>query len=193
MIKYILSTFNSFPTSLTSSATTHHKRSTMDQHSQSSSSAWKGFQGYLFGEREKSPEDDTPAGMKALSRPTSPSNSGAAGKFFHTLAQNSPFRSASVALPRLEKGAIQHEMIVAYLYQQQCRRFWISENQTVDEGAFMRETWDEFITAPQSLSQSDLAEALIDLNAEVCSLPAQLPRNESGSQTIETMLIVNRL
>ena len=76
-------------------------------------------------------------------------------------------RLASVALPRLEKGAIQHEMIVAYLYQQQRQRFWISDDMSVDEGAFMRETWSEFITAPAPLSKSLLAEALVDLNAEV--------------------------
>lgn len=76
-------------------------------------------------------------------------------------------RLASVALPRLEKGAVQHEMIVAYLYQQQRQRFWISDDPFGGEGAFMRETWSEFITAPAYLSQSPLAEALVDLNAEV--------------------------
>ena len=78
-------------------------------------------------------------------------------------------RLASVALPRLAKGAVQHEMIVAYLYQQQRQRFWISDDLSTDEGAFMRETWNDFITAPAPLSQSLLAEALVDLNAEVCS------------------------
>jgi len=76
-------------------------------------------------------------------------------------------RLTSVALPRLEKGAVQHEMIVAFLYQQQRQRFWISDDISTDEGAFMRETWSDFITAPAPLSQSLLAEALVDLNAEV--------------------------
>lgn len=73
----------------------------------------------------------------------------------------------NVALSRLDKGATQHQMIVAYLYQQQKNREWISNAEYGEEGAFMRETWSDFITAPASLSNSFLADALIDLNAEV--------------------------
>ena len=78
-------------------------------------------------------------------------------------------RTSSWAAPNPERPTVQHEMIVAYLYQQQRSRLWISDVDSKEEGAFMRESWSHYITAPVLLSESSLAEALIDLNAEVCA------------------------
>ena len=76
-------------------------------------------------------------------------------------------RNSSLVLPHPQRHTIPHEMIVAYLYQQQRSRLWISDNDSAEEGAFMRESWSHYVTAPVVLSGSLLAEALIDLNAEV--------------------------
>ncbi|KAL2072785.1 hypothetical protein VTL71DRAFT_12128 [Oculimacula yallundae] len=76
-------------------------------------------------------------------------------------------RNSSMALPNLIGATIQHEMIVEYLYQQQRSRFWISNFNSMEEGAFMRESWSSYVTAPVLLSESILAQALVDLNAEI--------------------------
>jgi hypothetical protein len=76
-------------------------------------------------------------------------------------------QNSSLALSHLEERTVSHEMIVSYLYQQQRSRLWISDIDSTEEGAFMRESWSHYITAPILLSESMLAEALIDLNAEV--------------------------
>lgn len=110
---------------------------------------------YVFGRRAA--DNETKKQKTSLHPPDLPT------KFSDKAAD----KSTAVALPRLKKGAIQHEMIVMYLYQQQRQRFWISDSQSSDEGAFMRETWSDYITAPAALSQSLLADALVDLNAEV--------------------------
>lgn len=80
-----------------------------------------------------------------------------------------PYRNSTLAAPNLVGATIQHEMIVEYLYQQQRSRCWISDTDFVEEGAFMRDSWNSYITAPVLLSASVLAEALVDLNAEVCT------------------------
>ena len=119
-----------------------------------------GLQSYVFGK-------GTPISKESAAAGNVPPRS---ADLFSTNAPGEPAsadRLATVVLPRLEKGAVQHEMIVAYLYQQQRQRFWISDDLSIDEGAFMRETWSDFITAPAPLSQSLLAKALVDLNAEV--------------------------
>ncbi|CZT49585.1 uncharacterized protein RSE6_10455 [Rhynchosporium secalis] len=76
-------------------------------------------------------------------------------------------RNSSSALPNLIGATIQHEMIVEYLYQQQRSRCWISNLGSTEEGAFMRESWSSYVTAPVLLSDSILAQALVDLNAEI--------------------------
>lgn len=122
-----------------------------------------GLQGYVFGEGTASATRNEDQVGRRVSQ-------GGPDSLFPNAngeAMTHAGRLASVALPRLEKGAIQHEMIVAYLYQQQRQRFWISDDLTSEEGAFMRETWSDFITAPAPLSESCLADALVDLNAEV--------------------------
>jgi hypothetical protein len=116
-----------------------------------------GLQDYVFGKRER-------LGSIAI---RSPSPTSGDDYNIPMTRQKSPFGAGSVALPRLQKGSVQHQMIVAYIYQQQCSRLWISDMQSLEEGAFMRETWNDFITCPPLLSLSPLAKALADLNAEV--------------------------
>jgi len=77
------------------------------------------------------------------------------------------YRTSTFAVPNLVGATIQHEMIVEYLYQQQRSRCWISDINSLEEGAFMRDSWNSYITAPVLLSASVLAEALVDLNAEI--------------------------
>lgn len=84
------------------------------------------------------------------------------------------YRNSTLAVPNLVGATIQHEMIVEYLYQQQRSRCWISDIDSLEEGAFMRDSWNSYITAPVLLSASVLAEALVDLNAEVSISEATL-------------------
>lgn len=123
------------------------------------------LQDYYFGSQEKESHGN------ALDRSVSPA---AVDFYYPGLRMNSPFHPASFALQ--PTGSVQHEMIVAYLYQQQCSRCWISNMNSVEEGAFMRQSWASFVTSPVLLSQTALAEALVDLNAEV-RCPLQLVYN----------------
>lgn len=65
---------------------------------------------------------------------------------------------------------IRHEMVVAYLYQQQCSNAWISDTKSDTEGALMRTSWDNYVTCPEALAQTPLTKACAILNVHVSIL-----------------------
>lgn len=64
----------------------------------------------------------------------------------------------------------EHEMVVAYIYQQQCSKFWIGNMKSDNEGAFMRVGRGSYVTCPEHLKDSPLAAACEALNVQVCLL-----------------------
>jgi hypothetical protein len=61
----------------------------------------------------------------------------------------------------------EHEMVVAYLYQHQCSKFWISNIKSDNEGAFMRVDRNSYATCPKELEDCPLAAACSAFNIQV--------------------------
>lgn len=62
---------------------------------------------------------------------------------------------------------IKHEVMVNYLYQQQCSRLWVSDGSGEVEGVLLRKSRGFYMACPPRLGQSPLAEALNTLNVQV--------------------------
>lgn len=86
-----------------------------------------------------------------------------------------PSRSAS---PELKSGTktrylevIRHEVMVNYLFQQQCSHLWLDhDNPSEFEGIIMRKAKGAYLTCPPSLVDSPLANACSELNLQVSSV-----------------------
>jgi hypothetical protein len=63
---------------------------------------------------------------------------------------------------------IRHEMVVAYLYQQQSNKMWIDDTTSNFEGSLMKDG-NSYIACPQALAKSPLASACKVLNVLVCA------------------------
>ncbi|KAI1392627.1 glycosyl transferase family group 2-domain-containing protein [Hypoxylon trugodes] len=61
---------------------------------------------------------------------------------------------------------IKHEVMVNYLYQQQCSRLWVSEGTGELEGVLLRRTRGAYRACPPALSHSTLAMACTALNIQ---------------------------
>jgi hypothetical protein len=61
---------------------------------------------------------------------------------------------------------IRHEMVVAYLYQQQSNKMWIDDTTSNFEGCLMKDG-NSYIACPQALAKSPLASACKVLNVLV--------------------------
>ncbi len=86
-------------------------------------------------------------------------------------------RSASPELGRGLKTRyledIRHEVMVNYLFQQQCSYLWLDhENPSEFEGIIMRKAKGTYLTCPPNLVNSPLANACFELNLQVsCVVP----------------------
>ena len=70
---------------------------------------------------------------------------------------------------------IRHEVMVNYLFQQQCSHLWLDhENPSECEGAILRKAKGTYLTCPPDLVDSPLANACFELNLQV-SLPKLKP------------------
>lgn len=61
---------------------------------------------------------------------------------------------------------IKHEVMVNYLYQQQCSHIWVGSNHQL-EGSIVRKTRGEYQTCPPALADSPFAAAIQALNVQV--------------------------
>lgn len=83
-----------------------------------------------------------------------------------------PSRSASPVLRRTTKTRyledIRHEVMVNYLFQQQCSLLWLDhDNPSESEGIIMRKAKGTYLTCPPNLVDSALANACFELNLQV--------------------------
>lgn len=65
---------------------------------------------------------------------------------------------------------IKHEVMVNYLYQQQCSRLWVSDGNGVLEGVVVRKTADHYMSCPPELATSPFALSMAALGVQVSSL-----------------------
>lgn len=71
---------------------------------------------------------------------------------------------------------IKHEVMVNYLYQQQCSHLWVSDGSGDLEGVLLRKSRNHYMTCPPQLANSPFAIACAALNCQVSQAIAQRPR-----------------
>lgn len=66
---------------------------------------------------------------------------------------------------------IKHEVMVNYLYQQQCSQLWVSDGSGEVEGVLLRKSKNIYMACPPQLGSSPFAAACAALNVQVKKLP----------------------
>jgi hypothetical protein len=69
---------------------------------------------------------------------------------------------------------IKHEVMVNYLYQQQCSHLWVSDGSGEVEGVLLRKFRGHYMACPPQLGQSAFALACAALNVQVRSFLDQI-------------------
>lgn len=62
---------------------------------------------------------------------------------------------------------IRHEVMVNYLYQQQCAHLWVSDGSGEVEGVLLRKARGHYMACPSQLGSSPFAQACAALNVQV--------------------------
>jgi hypothetical protein len=62
---------------------------------------------------------------------------------------------------------IKHEVMVNYLYQQQCSHLWVSDGSGEIEGVLLRKSRNTYMACPPQLGNSPFATACAALNVQV--------------------------
>lgn len=62
---------------------------------------------------------------------------------------------------------IKHEVMVNYLYQQQCSRLWVNDSSGPHEGVMMRKSRNNYLACPPQLVDSPFGIACAALNCQV--------------------------
>lgn len=62
---------------------------------------------------------------------------------------------------------IKHEVMVNYLYQQQCANLWVSDGSGEIEGVLLRKSKNHYMACPPQLGGSQFALACAALNVQV--------------------------
>lgn len=62
---------------------------------------------------------------------------------------------------------IKHEVMVNYLYQQQCSHLWVSDGSGHVEGVLLRKARNQYMACPPDLADSAFAAACAQLNVQV--------------------------
>ena len=62
---------------------------------------------------------------------------------------------------------IKHEVMVNYLYQQQCSHLWVADGSGEVEGVLLRKTRGQYMACPPQLGTSAFAIACAALNVQV--------------------------
>lgn len=63
---------------------------------------------------------------------------------------------------------IKHEVMVNYLYQQQCSHLWVADGSGEVEGVLLRKSRGNYMACPPRLASSVFANACATLNVQVC-------------------------
>lgn len=92
---------------------------------------------------------------------------------FHSRPQSSSGRS-SRSTPSVQSSVflddIKHEVMVNYLYQQQCSQLWVSDGSGEVEGVLLRKARGHYMACPPQLGNSPFAMACAALNVQVSSI-----------------------
>lgn len=83
---------------------------------------------------------------------------------------------------------IKHEVMVNYLYQQQCSHLWVSSGSGEIEGCILRKSRTQYMACPPELVNSPFATACGALNVHVSQLlvgPNLMPRPEEEAEEEE--------
>lgn len=86
----------------------------------------------------------------------------------------------SVAARSTMMEDIRHEVMVNYLFQQQCSTMWVGSGSGDSEGVLVRKSRDRFLACPPNLLQSSFAAGVLALN-----LPCAMTIN---SRVVKTFL-----
>lgn len=76
-------------------------------------------------------------------------------------------RSARSGASSMFLDDIKHEVMVNYLYQQQCSHLWVSDGSGEVEGVLLRKWKGNYMACPQELGNSPFARACAELNVQV--------------------------
>ncbi|PMD27595.1 hypothetical protein NA56DRAFT_561018 [Hyaloscypha hepaticicola] len=76
---------------------------------------------------------------------------------------------------------IKHEVMVNYLYQQQCSHLWVSDGSGEIEGVLLRKSKNTYMACPPQLGSSAFAAACAALNVQQCAMTV-------NSRVIKTFL-----
>jgi hypothetical protein len=106
--------------------------------------------------------DSNKTSMPSFSRPRSPAS----------------VSNLSINQARHTHDAVKHQVMINYLYQQQSNNGWRSSNENQPQGIILRLSKDNYLSHPLQFAESTLAEALMNLNAQVSidiSIPLKIP------------------
>jgi hypothetical protein len=92
---------------------------------------------------------------------------------FSSRPQSISARSTRSNMSSMMLDEIKHEVMVNYLYQQQCSHLWVSDGSGEVEGVLLRKSRGHYMACPPELGNSALAVACAALNVQV-SLPLRL-------------------
>lgn len=70
---------------------------------------------------------------------------------------------------------IKHEVMVNYLYQQQCSQLWVSDGSGEVEGVLLRKSRGHYMACPPELGNSAFAMACAALNVQVRTILSPMP------------------
>ncbi|KAK5655991.1 hypothetical protein OQA88_5129 [Cercophora sp. LCS_1] len=99
---------------------------------------------------------------------------------FHSRAPSVSGRSTRSATSSVFLDDIKHEVMVNYLYQQQCSHLWVSDGSGEIEGVLLRKVRGQYMTCPPQLGNSPFALACAALNVQ-CAMTV-------NSRVIKTFL-----
>lgn len=99
---------------------------------------------------------------------------------FHSRPQSSSGRSTPSIQSSMFLDDIKHEVMVNYLYQQQCSQLWVSDGSGEIEGVLLRKARGHYMACPPQLANSPFALACNALNVQ-CAMTV-------NSRVIKTFL-----
>lgn len=65
---------------------------------------------------------------------------------------------------------IKHEVMISFLYQQQCSNMWVNDQSGHVEGVVLRKLRGNYLACPPALAQSDFQRACSSLNVQVSTM-----------------------
>lgn len=121
---------------------------------------------------------DKPQSAQHASSEKAPAPSPSDGGLLHP-APTHTRRNSSAPSTRSTKSSvffdeIKHEVMVNYLYQQQCSHLWVGELAGEAEGVLLRKQRGYYMACPPQLAVSPLATSCAALNVQVRLIPFAL-------------------